>query len=197
MRANAGDFDQRTAWRKAGCARRGFERLGSGATWCFADRTTAFANQENDKIAGAMIVHTSDEGVAAFDAVNETVIAQKFERSINRNRRRPRLLLQAVNDFIGAKRAMAAQQNFKHLAPHRGQSLGARGALRFGMCNGSAGAALMIVTGSGENYGRHDCLVLGPARRRRGAYALVRAGLFCTSLIDRRSLEKSVSGKAR
>ena len=75
MRANAGDFDQRTAWRKAGRARRGFERLGSGASRCFADRAAAFANQENDKIAGAMIMHASDEGVAAFNAVHETVVA--------------------------------------------------------------------------------------------------------------------------
>ena len=185
MRANAGDFDQRTAWRKAGRARRGFERLGGGTTRRFADRATAFANEENDKIASAMIVHASDEGVAAFDAVNKTVVAQKFERSINRDWRRTRLLLQAVNDLIGAKRAMAAQQNFKHLAPHRGQSLGARGTLRFGMCDGSAGAALMVVIGSGENCGRHDCLVLCRARRRRRVYALICAALFCTSLTDR------------
>ena len=190
MRANAGDFDQRTAWRKAGRARRGFQRLGSSASRRFADSATTFANQENDKIAGAMIVHARDEGVAAFDAVNEIVVAQKIERSINRDRRRTRLLLQAVNDFIGAKRAMAAQQNFKHLAAHRGESLGAHGTLRFRMCNGSAGAARMIVIGSGENCGRHDGLVLGPARRRRSAYALVFAGLFCTSLVDCRSLEK-------
>jgi hypothetical protein len=151
MRTNAGDLDQRTAWRKARCARRGLERLGRGASRRFADRATAFANQENDKIAGAMIVHAGNEGVAAFDAVNETVVAQKFERSINRYRRRTRPLLQAVNDFISAERAMAAQQNFKHLAPHRGESLRARGALRFGMRNGSAGAALMIVIGRREN----------------------------------------------
>jgi hypothetical protein len=48
---------------------------------------------------------------------------------------------------------MAAQQNFKHLTPHRGESLRARGALRFGMGNGSAGAALMVVIGRGENCG--------------------------------------------
>ena len=100
-----------------------------------------------------MIVHAGDEGVAAFDTVNETVVAQKFEHSINRDRRRSRLLLQAVNDFISAERAMAAQQNFKYLTPHRGESLRARGALRFGMGNGSAGAALMVVIGRGENCG--------------------------------------------
>jgi hypothetical protein len=153
MRANAGDFDQRTAWREADRARRDFKRFGSRASRRFADRATAFADQENDKIAGAMIVHAGNESVAAFDAVNETVVAQKFKRSINCDRRRTRLLLQAVNDFIGAKRAMAAQQNLKHLAPHRGESLRARGALRFGMGNRSAGAALMVVIGRGENCG--------------------------------------------
>jgi hypothetical protein len=197
MRTNAGDFDQRTARRKACRARRGSKGLSSGASRCFADGATAFADQENDKIAGAMIVHAGNESVAAFDAVSQTVVTQKFERSINRDRRRPRLLLHAVNDFIGTQRAMAAQQNFKHLAPHRGESLRARGALRFGMGNGGAGAALMVVVGRGKNCGRHDGLVLGSDRRRRSAYALVCAGLFCTSLIDRCSLEKSVSRNAR
>jgi hypothetical protein len=197
MRTNAGDFHQRTAWRKACRARRGSKSLGSGASRRFADRATAFADQENDKISGAMIVHAGDEGVAAFDAVSQTVVAQKFERSINRDRRWPRLLLHAVNDFVGPKRAMAAQQNFKHLAPHRGESLRARGALRFGMGDGGAGAALMVVVGRGKNCGRHAGLVLGPDRRRRSAYALVCAGPFCTSVIDPRSLEKSVSRNAR
>jgi 3-hydroxybutyrate dehydrogenase len=86
---------------------------------------------------------------------------------------------------------MAAQQNLKHLAPHRSEPLRARGALRFGMGNGSAGAALMVVIGRGENRGWHDGLVPGPARRRRCAYALIRAGPFCTSQIDRRSREKA------
>ena len=132
-------------------------------------------------------MHARDEGVAAFDAVNETVVAQKLERPVNRDRCWTRLLVHAVNDFVGAKRAMAAQQNFKHLAPHRSESLRARGALRFGMGNRSAGAALMVVIGRGENYGRHDDLVLSPDRRRRRAYALVCAGPI--SLLDRQSLE--------
>jgi hypothetical protein len=59
------------------------------------------------------------------------------------------------------------------------------------MRNGSAGAARMIVIGSGKNCGRHDGLALGPARRRRSIYALICAGRFCTSLIERRSLEKA------
>ena len=170
MRTNAGDFDQWTARRKAGRARGDFEHLGSGASRCFTNRATAFANQENDKIAGAMIVHARDEGVAALDAVNEIVVAQKFERSITRDRRRTRFLLQAVNDFISAKRAMAAQQSFKHLAPHRGQSLGARGALRFGMRDGSAGATLLVMIGSREKCGRHVGLEHLGAQTRR-AYA--------------------------
>jgi hypothetical protein len=50
------------------------------------------------------------------------------------------------------------------------------------MGNGSTGAALMVVIGGGEYCGRHDCLVLGPARRWRGAYALFCAGLDYTSV---------------
>jgi hypothetical protein len=143
-----------------------------------------------------MIVHAGNEGVAAFDTMNKTVVAQKFERAINRDWRRTRLLLQAVNDFIGAKWAVAAQQNFEHLAPHRGEPLRARGALRFGMGNRGAGAALMVVVGRGKNCGRHDGLVLCPASARRSPYALVCAVRFCTSLMGRRSFEKSVSGEA-
>jgi hypothetical protein len=37
-----------------------------------------------------MVVHASDEGIAAFNAVHETLFAQEIERAINRDwRRRP------------------------------------------------------------------------------------------------------------
>jgi hypothetical protein len=89
--------------------------------------------------------------------MNEIVVAQKFKGAVNCDWRRPRLLVQAIDDFISAKRAMGAEQDFEHLAPHRREPLSPRGALRFGMGDGGAGAALVIVIGSRENCG-HESL---------------------------------------
>jgi hypothetical protein len=179
MGANAGDLDQRTAWRKPRRTRRGFQRLGGGGSWGLADGTAAFANQENDKVVGTVIVHAGDKGVAAFDAVNQAIVAQKFQRAVDRDRRWTRLLLQTVDDFIGAKRAMAGQQNFEHVAPHRREPLGARGALRFRMRNGGTAAALMIVIRGGLRA-TWLAWVAGFGRQcRRSDYSLVRAGRGC------------------
>ncbi len=153
MGANAGDFDEGASRRKTGGARRSFQRFSSSISGRFTDRATPFANQEDDKIAAAVIVHASDKRVAAFDAVNQTVVAQKFERTINCDRRWPGLLVQAIDDFIGAKRAMAGEQYFQHLSPHRREPLGPRGALRLGMSNRGAGAALVIVIRGRKNCG--------------------------------------------
>ena len=54
----------------------------------FADRAAALADQKDDEIVAAVIVHAGDESVAAFDAVDEPVLAQEIERAINRDRRR-------------------------------------------------------------------------------------------------------------
>ncbi len=104
-----------------------------------------------------MIVYASDKSIAAFDAVNKSFLAKKFKRAVNRDRRRPGLMLEAVDDFVGAEGAMAAKQDLQHLAPHRSEPLVPCGALRFGMGDGGAGAALVIVIGSREDCG-HECL---------------------------------------
>jgi hypothetical protein len=93
MCADAGDFDQWTLRRESHCARRRLECLRGGAAGHFADCSTAFADQKNDEIVAAVIVYASDEGVAALDAMNETVLAQKFERAVDRDRRRTIFLL--------------------------------------------------------------------------------------------------------
>jgi hypothetical protein len=87
MRADAGDFDQRTLRREPSRARRRLECLRGGAAGHFANCSTAFADQKYDEIAAAVIVYASDEGVAALDAMNETVLAQKLERAVDRDRR--------------------------------------------------------------------------------------------------------------
>jgi len=58
-----------------------------------ADGAAVFADQEHDDVVVAVIVHASDKRVAALDAMNETVLAQKFERAVDRDRRRTIFLL--------------------------------------------------------------------------------------------------------
>jgi hypothetical protein len=173
MRADAGDFDQRTLRRESHRARRRLERFRGGAAGHFADCSTAFADQKNDEIVAAVIVYASDERVAALDAMNETVLAQKFERAVDRDRRRTTFLLQSINNFVGAKRPMACQQSFEHLPPYRREPLRARCTLRFRVGNGGAGAAFMVVVGGGKNCGRHDGLGISPGLRRRSPTTLL------------------------
>ena len=80
MGADTGDLDQRAFRRETGRARGSLERFGGGAARRLADRSAAFADQENHEIATLMVVHAGDKGVAALDPMNETVIAQKFQR---------------------------------------------------------------------------------------------------------------------
>ena len=54
-----------------------FECFRYGAAGCFADRAAMLADQEHHRGAVGMLVHACDEGVAAFDPVNEPVVAQK------------------------------------------------------------------------------------------------------------------------
>lgn len=158
MGADTGNLDQRAFRRETGRARGSLERFGGGAARRLADRSAAFADQENHEIATLMVVHAGDKGVAALDPMNEAVIAQKFQRAIDGDGRRARFLLQSIDDFIGAERPMTRQQSFKDLPPHRGEPLTARNALRLSMRDCRAGAALMIMVGCREDCGRHDCL---------------------------------------
>ena len=108
-----------------------------------------------------MIMRASDKRVAALDAMHESVVAQKIERAINRDRRwtvllrrtvlSRTLLNQALDDLIGAERLVAGQQRFEHLTADRRQPLRARRAMRFGMRDCRAGASLMIVVGRWED----------------------------------------------
>ena len=86
VRADAGDFDDRTLWRKSRRARRGLERFSGGAAWRLADRAAALADQKDDEIVAAVVVDASHEPVASLNAVNEAVLAQKIERAMDGNR---------------------------------------------------------------------------------------------------------------
>jgi len=86
VRADAGDFDYGTLWRKTRRARRGLERFSGGPAWRRADRAAALADQKDDQIVAAVVVDANHERVASLDAVNEAVLAQKIERAMDGNR---------------------------------------------------------------------------------------------------------------
>ena len=76
-----------------------------------ADGTAALADQEHHELPGGVIVHAGDEGVAALDAVHETVLAQELERAIGGDRGRARPPRgEPVDDLVGAERLVAGEQ---------------------------------------------------------------------------------------
>src|SRR6202012_1317053 len=83
MRANTGDFDHRTFSDKSRGTTRRLQRIRSRAAWRFAHRAALLANQENHRIVAGVAVHAGDERVAAFNAMDQSVFAQKIERAIN------------------------------------------------------------------------------------------------------------------
>ena len=88
MSADAGNLDHRALGHESGRSRGGLERFRYVAAGRLADRIAAFADEEDDEVVAAVIVHAGDEGVAALDAVDEAVVAQKIERAIDCDRRR-------------------------------------------------------------------------------------------------------------
>ena len=102
-----------------------------------------------------MIMRAGKKGVAAFDTMNQPVLHQEIERAIHRDRRRPRHRFgEFVDHLIGAERPVAGEQGLQHLAANRCQPLGARGAEFFGVRNGGAGAAIVIVVRRRKNHCR-------------------------------------------
>ena len=91
----------------------GSEAPGVAATGRFADRAAFLANQKDDKVVVAVIMSAGDKGVAAFDAMHQAIVAQKIQRTINRDRRRAILrgtvLRQVFDDLVSAERLMARQ----------------------------------------------------------------------------------------
>ena len=87
MGADAGNLDHGTLGHKSGRSRGSLERFRDVAAGRLADGTAALADQEHDEVVvTGVIVHAGDEGIAALDAVDEAVVAQKIERAIDRDR---------------------------------------------------------------------------------------------------------------
>ena len=157
MRADAGDFDHRAFGRKTRRTAGGFERFRGGAAGRLADGSAMLADEEDDRVAAGVIVHAGDEGISALDPMNKAIVAQKLERAIDGDRRRPGPIRQPFNDFVGPEWFVAREQSFEHVPTHRRQPLRTRGAQRFGVGDGRAGAAAVIVVGRWKNCRRHCC----------------------------------------
>ena len=119
MRTNTGDFDHRALRREIRRAAGGFESFRDGTAWRLADGAATFANQEDDRIAAGVMMHTSHKRIATFNTMDETVVPQKLERPVNRDRRRTTLIHQPFHDLVGTERLVAGKQRFKHMAAHR------------------------------------------------------------------------------
>src|SRR5664279_2842780 len=83
MRADAGDLDHRRFRREAGGARGGSDGVGHRGTGGLAHGAAFLADQEHHRIAAFVILHAGDEGIAAFDAVHEPLLAQEVERTVD------------------------------------------------------------------------------------------------------------------
>ena len=98
-----------------------------------------------------MTMHTGNEGITAFDAVHEGLLAKEIERPIDRDRRRPGATQgQTIDQLIGAERLMARQQRLQDPTADRSQALFSSGADRFGVPDSVAHAAFMVVVRPGE-----------------------------------------------
>ena len=128
MRANAGDFDHRAFRCKTRRTAGGFERLRGSAAGRLADGSAMLADEEDHRVAAGVIVHAGDEGIAALDPMDKAIVAQKFERAIDGDRRGPGPIRQPFNDFVGPEWLVACEQRLEHVPAHRRQPLRARGA---------------------------------------------------------------------
>src|SRR5262249_54373267 len=116
------------------------------------DRPAALADQERHQRIRAMVVYTGQEGVAALYTMDEAVLAQELERTVNRDRGGPGALMgHLVHDFVGAQRAVAGRQDFQHAPAHGGEPLPALGTQRLCMGERVRAGAGMIVVGRGKN----------------------------------------------
>src|SRR5262249_55799810 len=148
MCALAGNLDHLGARPKAGLAGSARQRRADRVRGRLADGTAALADQEHHHAAGAVVVAAGDEGVAALDAVREALLEQEVERPIDGDRRRAptALVLEALDQLIGADRLMSAGQGLQDLSPDR-RKLGAPlAAERIGPLQHRLGAMRMVMT---------------------------------------------------
>src|SRR4051812_15377914 len=121
MRTDAADFNDWRFRRETGGAGGRFERRRNLQRGGFADRAAALANKKHHQVAGRVGMNAGDEGVAALDAVDETVLTQELQGAVDGDwRRAGPLRRQPLHDLIGADGLMAGEQGRQHVAPDWG-----------------------------------------------------------------------------
>jgi hypothetical protein len=126
LRAHPGNFDDGVVDRKADMI--GLRQQAGIAIFEFGHLLAITADQ---KLRSALMarVHTTDECIAAFDAMDQTLHQQKFQRTID-DRRSDTLDVGSPIQFrkyvVGSQGLVACQQNFENLAASRGEAQFAR-----------------------------------------------------------------------
>lgn len=119
LRANPGNFDYGVVYRKADII--SLRQQAGIAVFDFGHLFTIAADQ---KLSSALMarMHTADECIAAFEAMNQTLHQQKFERAID-DRRSDTLGISSPIQFrkyvVSTQGLVARQQNLEDLAASR------------------------------------------------------------------------------
>jgi hypothetical protein len=115
LRAETGYFDGLTNDLKARVIRSLFDKFLNRGIIKLSNRAAFPAYQKLSAVLAQRAAATN-VGIQGFDAVHETLIAEKIERPINRWRRGAAACLpQPVKEIVGANRAMLRPDHFKDL----------------------------------------------------------------------------------
>src|SRR5258708_7643551 len=134
------------------------DRLAETAVVELRGHTAAAADQELHQMRFAGM-GAPDECVQRFDAVDEPALEQEVQRPIDGRRGGvAAVLLQAVEDGVGADRPMAAPDQLQHPATDRGQPLAGLAADALGGVEGGGDAMVVVVARFGKNRVFHGHL---------------------------------------
>src|SRR5690625_489313 len=107
----------------------------------------------------------ADEGLQAFDTVDQTLCQQKIKRTIDcRRSDGTTLSTQPVEQFIGAVRPVVGPDQFEHAAAYRGKPYAAPTAESLSLTQGVIDTGIMIMKRRQKFYGPHPALLTFPSR---------------------------------
>ena len=121
LRANPGYLDDRVIDREADVI-----GLRQQAWIAMLDLGDLLAITANEELGGTLVtrVYATDKGIAAFDAMDQPLRQQEFERTVHDRRGNALGVIGTVQqgeDIVGAQRLVASQQDFEHLVAARRQ----------------------------------------------------------------------------
>ncbi len=106
-----------------------------------------FADHENHGFAGLVGGRAGNEGVEAFEPVDEALRAQKIQRPVDRDRSRRLLAIggDPLDQIVGADRSVRGIERFQHRAAQRRESFAPTHTafLSSGECSWSAGGLIV------------------------------------------------------